>query len=234
MSDVRRAIAFREGICDGTHMQAYQAIQRLREGIREFADVVFADKRFPRSTMHATAAIADDEYARGRWDYLQNREEMSRYAVIAGYCMHGGSVSSVLDLGCGSGLLHHWLGRRGKLDYVGVDISKVAIDDARQQCADGSADFIAMDLATYTPDRKFDVIIFNEVLYYFDQPGEILKHFSKFLNGYGYFVVSLWDGADGRLAWRRSRDSLVVVDAVRTSHSSGLSWQIRLCRPRSP
>lgn len=218
-------------------MQAYQAIQRilpsrLRDGVRDLADAAFPNQRGWRHTIRASARVVDDEYARGRWVYLKSLEEMSRYAVIAGYCEYGGNVSSVLDLGCGSGVLLRWLRPSRKIDYVGVDLSKVAIEAARQEWQDGPTDFIAMDIAAYKPDRKFDVIIFNEVLYYFEQPGNILERFAGFLEENGRFVISLWDAPESRQAWRQSRGSVQVVDEVQTRHSSGVSWQIRLCRPR--
>jgi 2-polyprenyl-6-hydroxyphenyl methylase/3-demethylubiquinone-9 3-methyltransferase len=218
-------------------MQTYQAIQRilpsrLREGVRDLADAAFPNQRGWRHTIRVSMKRLDDEYERGRWDYLKSLDEMSRYAVIVGYCRYGGDVSSVLDLGCGSGVLCGWLRPLGTIDYVGVDLSNVAIDAARQEWTDGSTDFTAMDIATYVPDRKFDVIIFNEVLYYFEQPGDILARFAGFLEENGHFVISLWDAPESRLTWRRSCGSVRVVDAVQTRHSSGLSWQIRLCRPR--
>jgi SAM-dependent methyltransferase len=120
----------------------------------------------------------------------------------------------------------------GRIEYVGVDRSKTAIDAAKKEWTDGLTDFVAMDIATYVPDRKFDVIIFNEVLYYLDQPGDILGRFEDFLKENGRFVISLWDDPESQQAWRRSRGRVRVVDAVQTQHSSGLSWQIRLCRPR--
>jgi 2-polyprenyl-6-hydroxyphenyl methylase/3-demethylubiquinone-9 3-methyltransferase len=89
-----------------------------------------------------------------------------------------------------------------------------------------------MDIAAYKPDRKFDIIIFNEVLYYFEQPGNILERFAGFLEEKGRFVISLWDAPESRLAWRRVRGSVQVVDEVQTRHGSGRSWQIRLCQPR--
>jgi 2-polyprenyl-3-methyl-5-hydroxy-6-metoxy-1,4-benzoquinol methylase len=220
-------------------MQAYQAIQRilplrLREGVRDLADAAFANQRGWRHTIRASTRAVDDEYARGRWDYLNNLEEMSRYAVIVGYCRYGGNVSSVLDLGCGSGVLRRWLRPLGAIDYVGVDLSKVAIDTASREWTDGSTNFIARDVATYVPDRKFDAIVFNEILYYFERPGDILERFAAFLEENGHFVISLWDAPESRLAWRRSQSNVQVVDEVQTRHRSGVSWRIRLCRPRFP
>lgn len=236
--DVRRALVVRhESVAPRDHMQAHQAIQwilpsRLRDAVRQLADAAFVNQRSGRHTIRVSAPVVDDEYACGRWDYLKSLEEMSRYAVIVGYCENVGDVSSVLDLGCGSGVLCGWLRPLGTIDYVGVDLSNVAIDAARQEWTDGSTNFIAMDVATYVPDRKFDVIIFNEVLYYFEQPGDILARFAGFLGENGRFVISLWDAPESELAWRRSCGSVRVVDAVQIRHSSGLSWQIRLCRPR--
>lgn len=218
-------------------MQAYQALQRilpsrLRDGVRDLADAAFANQRGWRHTNQASMRVVDDEYARGRWDYLENLEEMSRYAVISGYCKYGNDVSSVLDLGCGSGVLRRWLGPVEAIDYVGVDLSEVAIDMASREWTDGPTKFVASDVATYVPDRKFDVIVFNEMLYYFERPGDILERFAASLEENGRYVISLWDAPESRLAWRRSRGSVQVVDEVQTRHRSGVSWQIRLCRPR--
>ncbi|WP_456753180.1 methyltransferase domain-containing protein [Bradyrhizobium sp. USDA 4461] len=81
-------------------------------------------------------------------------------------------------------------------------------------------------------ERKFDTIILNEVLYYFQQPGEILIRFGNFLEPNGSFLVSLWESDDSRRAWKRSESLVDVKDSVRIAHSSGVSWTIRVCRPR--
>jgi len=218
-------------------MQAYHAIPRilplrLRDGVRELAYSVFADQLGWRPTIRASMEIVDDDYRRGRWDYLNNLEEMSRYAVIAGYCKHSTNVLSVLDLGCGSAILRRWLRPPESIDYVGVDLSNVAIDRAGREWTDGSTRFIAADAATYVPDRKFDVVIFNEVLYYFEQPSKILEHFAGFLEDNGHFVIPLWMRPSLGGPGGQSRGSVRVVDAVQTRHCSGVSWQICLCRPR--
>ena len=221
----------------GCHMQGLQTIQRmlpwrLRERIRDLADTVLANQRAERHTVHLDVRAVDDEYTRGRWDYLGHLPEMARYAVISGYCTYGDDVSTVLDLGCGAGVLHRWLRPLGLVRYVGVDVSSVAIEAAKREWQDAATTFVAMDVAAYLPDRKFDVIVFNEVLYYFERPDEILKRFADYLEENGRFAISLWDSPESRLAWRRSRGSIHVVDEVRVCHRSGVSWQIRLCRPR--
>lgn len=204
---------------------------RLRDGLRELVDTAFAKERSDRLRIRASSASLDEEYANGRWDYLDRIEEMTRYAVIVGYCRCGSEVSSVLDLGCGSGVLRRWL-HPLPIDYVGVDRSDLAVEAGQKQWADASTRFVAMDLETYVPDRKFDLIVFNEVLYYFEQPDQILKRFSAFLEENGRFVISLWESPESHRAWRRSRDSVQVIDEVKVQHGSGTSWQVRLARSR--
>ncbi|WGD54940.1 class I SAM-dependent methyltransferase [Bradyrhizobium sp. CB1650] len=203
---------------------------RLREGLRDLVDTAFVNERSDRLRIRTSREILDHEYARGRWDYLSRLEEMTRYAVIVGYCRCCGDVSSVLDLGCGSGVLRRWL-HPLPIDYVGVDLSDLAVETARREWADAATRFVAMDIATYVPDRKFDLIVFNEVLYYFDQPDQILERFSSFLEQDGRFVISLWESPESHRAWRRARDSVQALDEVKLQHGSGVSWRVRLCRP---
>jgi 2-polyprenyl-3-methyl-5-hydroxy-6-metoxy-1,4-benzoquinol methylase len=218
-------------------MPTFEAIQlilpaQLRNGVRGLVDAAFAKQRTMRRIIRASSQAVDDEYARGRWNYLGDLQEMPRYAAIGGYCRHSGDLSSVLDLGCGTGVLRRWLPKE-EFSYVGVDLSNTAIETARRDWTDTRTKFVAMDAALFRPDRKFDAIVFNEVLYYFEQPAEVLTSFAAFLEKNGKFVISLWDSAESRLAWRRSRSSLDVVDEVQIRHGSGLCWQIRDCRPRA-
>jgi len=219
-------------------MHAFKALQRilpsrLRESARDLAEVALR-RRPAQGINRVPQSVWDDEYARGRWEYLDNIEEMARYAVIAGYCRHHGNVSSVLDLGCGAGLLRRWLRPLEPIFYVGVDLSNVAIEAARNEWTDESSKFVAMDVETFVPDRKFDVIVLNEVLYYFDDPDLVLTRFAAFLEENGKLVISVWNSPDCRRAWGRSRGSVHMLDEVQIRHQSGVSWDIRLCRPRTP
>lgn len=216
-------------------MRAIQALHRLlperfREGLRDVADATFVE-RARRCTVRASTGVVDNEYARGRWDYLGGIGEMTRYAIIAGYCKYGGS-SSVLDLGCGAGVLRRWLGPPDTIDYVGVELSSVAVEAAEGAWTDARTSFVAADVASYVPDRKFDIIVFNEVLYYFERPDEILSRFASVLKTDGKIIVSLWSSPESRRVWQRSQGSVRVVDEVQVKHQSGVSWQIRFCEPR--
>jgi SAM-dependent methyltransferase len=59
-----------------------------------------------------------------------------------------GPASSVLDLGCGSGLLARELARRGHSGpYLGVDGSEPLLAEARRRSLPASVDFVLADLA---------------------------------------------------------------------------------------
>jgi SAM-dependent methyltransferase len=229
-------VRFPGGKCGGGP-HACHAMQRiipvrLRGTVRELADVAFAGWRGYHRATKSSDEVVGDEHARGRWEYLNDIQEMSRYAVVAGYCRYGGTASSVLDLGCGFGVLRGWLDPLQGIEYVGVDLSDVAIERAAQAWTDDATTFVAMDVAKYVPDRKFDLIIFNEVLYYFGRPDEILERYGRFLEANGRFIISLWEARESSVAWRRSRSAVQVLDETETRHCSGVSWKIRFCRPR--
>ena len=92
----------------------------------------------------------NEQYGRGRWDFLGGIEEMAHYAVIVGYATLLKPHSSVLDVGCGAGVLHERFAAVGYERYTGVDISEVAVRSL-QESAPPDANFVAADASTYTP-----------------------------------------------------------------------------------
>ena len=76
-------------------------------------------------------ATWDKEYAAGEWSKLGNLDEMPRYALVAGYIRTFSPAANVLDVGCGEGNLSRWLFESGCRPYMGVDVSRIAINEAR-------------------------------------------------------------------------------------------------------
>ena len=71
----------------------------------------------------------------------------------------GLAPGAVLDLGCGSGQNCIWLAQQG-WDVLGVDIAPKAVAGARLSAARASAEasFEVADIATWRPDREFDLV----------------------------------------------------------------------------
>ncbi|WP_197506902.1 class I SAM-dependent methyltransferase [Mycobacterium sp. E136] len=172
----------------------------------------------------------DRQYSDGHWDYLSDLAEMPRYAIIAGFTRYLQPVKSILDVGCGSGHLVDWLYRDGVQRYVGIDLSRVAVEKASR--VNSEAQFEVAEARTYIPDQRFDVIIFNEVLYYSSEPGAVLDHYERFLNRSGAFIISTFRNPGGVKMWRQCRPRVELVHEVRCRGANGLEWDIRLCHPR--
>src|ERR1700679_383727 len=107
----------------------------------------------------------DREFASGKWDFIDNTVGDPIYSHLERYVGHG----SILDLGCGPGNTATELASPYQ-KYVGVDISEVALEKARQKTAEtgrtGRNQFACSDFLSFDPGDKFDVILFRESMYH--------------------------------------------------------------------
>lgn len=75
----------------------------------------------------------------------------------------------ILDIGCGKGAKTHFLFRMlNPLSITGIDVSKVAIQDAREKNKNTSIDFIVKDVSKDEMETlgKFDLVVCSEILWY--------------------------------------------------------------------
>ncbi len=89
--------------------------------------------------------------------------------MIVGLLAERGPSATILDVGCGDGVLYQRFRPIGCERDVGIDMSDVAVSMAAEG-ARPEAEFVAGDAAVYQPESTFDAIVFNEVLYYFPDP----------------------------------------------------------------
>ncbi|GAB4294698.1 MAG: hypothetical protein Kow0098_16420 [Ignavibacteriaceae bacterium] len=154
---------------------------------------------------------------------------MPRYSVIAGYIeiFFPGSAS-VLDLGCGYGILYEKVRLLNDHYYLGVDISQEAINHA-VSTYDKPELFICEDIEKYDPKRKFDVIIFNESLYYIDNPVGLVERYFNYLTDGGYIIISMWDYKErNNKIWKLLDKKFSEFDGIYYRHISGKSWYIKV------
>jgi 2-polyprenyl-3-methyl-5-hydroxy-6-metoxy-1,4-benzoquinol methylase len=177
-------------------------------------------------------ATWDREYAAGEWSKLGNLDEVPRYALVAGYIRTLGPAASVLDVGCGEGNLSHWLFESGKRRYMGVDVSRVAVLEARAHSS-SEARFEIADAATFDPGEQFDIIVLNEVLYYMAEPEVVLERYEAFLRPEGRLIISMYRVPESICAWRRCASRLEVQHSVLLRGSNATEWNIWLCRPKA-
>ena len=100
----------------------------------------------------------------------------------------------VLDLGCGTGTMLHYLQREEKCIPYGVDIIRLNIHQCRKKMKDGQ--FFRQDIINYLDEtkKKFDLVILYGVIGCFtvDKQRVIIDKISNRLNSGGV----LWIGAN--------------------------------------
>ena len=172
-------------------------------------------------------------YTEGAWDRLHGIDELARYSIVAGYIQFLAHGARILDVGCGEGLLSQRLCPNACASYLGIDVSAVAIDRANRQkdAQDSRRDFLAADVETFTTDGKFDVIVFNECLYYLPAPVETLRRYQNFLAANGAMIVSMCESVETKKIWAQIGNRYVARDSVVVSNQNHARWVIKVLDP---
>lgn len=179
----------------------------------------------------------DDEYQRGGWDFLGSADERQRYRVLVELCSRWKRRPAVLDVACGEGLLldHFQVMGLELADYLGLDISREAV--ARAQTRYPQARFEVADAEKYLPTSRYDLIVWNECLYYFRNPLAVLLAFEAGLADDGLTVVSMYAPADqpDRHAkfWEIVRSRYECLEEKASRNRRSTQWQIGVFRRRA-
>eukprot|EP01038_Epipyxis_sp_PR26KG_P013067 gene13067-17516_t len=137
-----------------------------------------------------SASKWDQEYKSGQWHYLQTIPiERARNSIISVLCDAYASNGSVLDVGSGEGVFSDFLGRQQKRRYMGIDISAKAIAIGKEKRP--RLKFLVTTAEDFNTTRKFDIIVFNEVLYYTNH-NFIMNKYKEFLSPNGLIIISVW------------------------------------------
>jgi 2-polyprenyl-3-methyl-5-hydroxy-6-metoxy-1,4-benzoquinol methylase len=172
----------------------------------------------------------EGEYDNGSWNHLENPRELVRYSAVIGYYNHYRPGGSVLDVGCGAGVLQRRLRLFGYAYYLGIDLSERAIAQAQRLANDPRAEFRWADTELYTPQDTFDVIIFNEVLYYLTDPVGVVQRLASALSPEGIAVISMLRRASGKRIWQALDRVVRIEDAVQVRNQNGVTWDIKIFR----
>ena len=136
----------------------------------------------------------------------------------------------MLDIGCGVGILYRYLIDTKALqhdNFLGIDISEVAIKEAAEQF--GSNLFDVADYNTAVLPGRYEVVIFNETLYYFNHAGKTLqKCMDENLNEGGKIIISMCDHERHDRIWDYIDKHYRVLDTAKCANAEGISWTIKI------
>lgn len=181
----------------------------------------------------------EQEYSSGKWSCLGASAEFAHYAIVAAYIQISRRPISLLDIGCGEGQILKHLNLDLVAQYTGVDIAQAALDQIIPKRPQDR--FICSTLENFRPDAKWDVILFNEVLYYTFDPVANIKPLETALTAEGRMLVSIykkknpfaWNNRCLRKVQRYFREAgYAVEDAVEISRiDTRVTWQVFQVKP---
>lgn len=173
----------------------------------------------------------DKQYTSGRWSYLDQISELAHYSVIVGYCQHLFPDGSILDVGCGEGLLQQRLSLLPYKKYTGIDMSAVAIKNANNKYADDRTEFYTADGSSYSNDSRYNLIVFNESLYCFNDAVKVINHYKKMLKKDGVFIISMHVQEVSNYHWPNIEKHFNVIDKIHLTNKEDISWNCAVVKP---
>ncbi len=173
--------------------------------------------------------IWDREHASGHWDWRQDPSRPMRERDIAYEALDRHSAGlDILDLGCGDGYTCGAIAGHFR-EYLGVDISKVAAENAERRLAQDpvrgqKSHFQAGDILSYVPPKLFSIILFSDCLQYFPgyQVKRILRRYSEYLKPDGLLMVRLCDREKYREIILHIKNEYQVLESLTREDSAGV------------
>ncbi|MCO5247926.1 MAG: bifunctional class I SAM-dependent methyltransferase/glycosyltransferase family 2 protein [Chitinophagales bacterium] len=122
--------------------------------------------------------------------YPQYRQRFSYYGkdIVSCFNFFITDADSVLEIGCGFG---ETIGKLKGSQKVGVDFSPKMIEMAKNTFPD--VEYYVMDAENLSLDKKFDVIIFNNVIGYFENIQDVFSAIKKNCHEHTRVIISYYN-----------------------------------------
>jgi trans-aconitate methyltransferase len=183
----------------------------------------FADRSYER---YYSSQTWERKYRDEKYD-LSSKKEDARYGALL-QVLRRYDHGTMLDLGCGDGLLWRNYRPLSNSALIGIDYSATAVARANAlnipRCR-----FECGDYRTFRPDQQISVVVFNESLYYIDDFLDAIRKSSEWLSEKGVVVVSMFDTLVTKRIWKKLMLRHFPVQGVTVrDHESACSWTIRV------
>lgn len=172
----------------------------------------------------------DSQYRTGHWDHFTTTDEMPRYAIIASHIRNHPAPPSVLDVGCGYGQLMKQVEPSSISRYLGIDLSSEAIERAKLH-SHPNVSFATGNFEDWQADARFDLIVFNDTLYYARHPVAVLDRYADMLEDRGALIVAMYRHRNTMVIWRNIARRYAFIDCVEVRNGKGELTDVRVLKP---
>jgi len=129
------------------------------------------------------------------------------------------STASILDVGCGNGVISRHLGRFG-FNVTGIDVSDKAIKKAQSLNNFSNVKFVKKSAEELISEgTKYDAIICSEVLEHLSNPDALLHVLNKSLSRNGKLIITVPNG-------KGPRESLVTKPVLKMRNKNNWVWKL--------
>lgn len=168
------------------------------------------------------------EYASGGWDWLRNLDERAHHSVLAGYAAYLKPGGSLLDVGCGEGVFQEQL-RGAVACYLGVDFEEPI--QRAQAKANAVTRFVVGDMNEFTTTERFDIIVFNESIYYLHDTLAGVRRYESMLASDGVLLVSMHGKERNDAFWAALDTRYTTLDRVTITNARDVRWTVKAMVP---
>jgi 2-polyprenyl-6-hydroxyphenyl methylase/3-demethylubiquinone-9 3-methyltransferase len=219
-----------------TGLNPLSRLNRLNRTVRTTArDLGIRAGVLPYRPLIWTADRWADSYTSGGTDAYGSLDELGRYGVLLGYLSWLGPGITVLDVGCGAGLLRARMAGVPFAAYLGVDPTPGAISQA-EVLADERTTFRHAD-PLHDDLGQFDVVVCNEVLYFAREPERLVERVGAALRPGGHLLTSIWRHPGDTILWRWIDERYERLDRVSLRNPlnqfAPRGWRVACHRHRS-
>lgn len=138
------------------------------------------------------------------WAALIQREVAQKLASF----LPQEAPQNILEIGCGTGFLTKILAQKYPDAHItAIDISERMIEKCQTKLP--TVSFEKSDGETYSPSQKFDLIVSNMTVQWFEDPANGIERFKDFLNPNGHLLYSTL-GKDNFKEWKNVLKNLNI------------------------
>lgn len=144
-----------------------------------------SDMTVPNSS-HSDVEFTGEFFVPGQSSDRIEADHMERYIFSRRFA----NGKSVLDIACGLGYSAPIFIEAGCSEYVGVDISPKQVDVANRKYGSDKAKYLVGNICTFSPERKFDLIVCFETIEHVSEYQEALGNLHRMLSDTGVLLIS--------------------------------------------